>query len=169
MCRHNSLEPRSRTQLPPPRAHPAQAAAADMRLRKRRRGLPRSADREENAPRSSPGVPHRNFEFQISNLPPPSLHPPPETHSRRAAVAEGLVARDPTVLATRGASSTVDAPQSASKAIYHSYLSESRGGLGPTWLSEGGWAGGGGGKNRVRRRPPARIYCGVYGNNSFVH
>ena len=29
---------------------------------------------------------------------------------------------------------------------FHSYLSESRGGPGPTWFSEGGWAGGGGGE-----------------------
>ena len=50
------------------------------------------------------------------------------------------------MLATPTASSTVDTPQSASNAIYHSYPSESRGGPGPTWLSEGGWAGGGGGK-----------------------
>jgi len=48
--------------------------------------------------------------------------------------------RDLAVLATRSASSTVDTPQSASNAIYHSYLSESRGGRSPTWLSEGGWA-----------------------------
>ena len=61
------------------------------------------------------------------------------------------------VLATCDASSTVDEPQSAPKAIYHSYLSESRGGPGPTWLSEGGWAGGGGGKNRVRGRRPAKM------------
>jgi len=54
--------------------------------------------------------------------------------------------RYPAVLVTRSVSSTVDTPQSASKAIYHSYLSESRGGRSPTWLSEGGWAGGGGGK-----------------------
>jgi hypothetical protein len=45
----------------------------------------------------------------------------------------------PVVLATRNSSSTVDTPQSASKAIYHSYPSESRGGRSPTWLSEGGW------------------------------
>ena len=70
--------------------------------------------------------------------------------------------RDPTVLATRSVSSTVDAPQSASKATYHSYLSERRGGPGPTWLSEGGWAGGGGGKKeadgvpRLECSPPAR-------------
>jgi hypothetical protein len=38
----------------------------------------------------------------------------------------------------------------------HSLPSESRGGPGPTWLSEGGWAGGGGGKG-VRGRPSARI------------
>jgi hypothetical protein len=54
--------------------------------------------------------------------------------------------RNLTVLVMRSASSTVDIPQSASNAIFHSYLSESRGGPGPTWLSEGGWAGGGGGK-----------------------
>jgi len=66
------------------------------------------------------------------------------------------------VLATLSGSSTVDAPQSASKALYHSYLSESRGGPGPTWLSEGGWAGGGGGKIEVEGvgllecSPPAR-------------
>ena len=53
--------------------------------------------------------------------------------------------RNLVVLATRSkpAPST---PQSASKAIDHSYLSESRGGPGPTWLFEGGWAGGGGGE-----------------------
>jgi len=106
-------------------------------------------------------------------------------HSRRGAVAEGLVARHarrghlvracahrPTrnypgtrnlvVLATRSSSSTVDEPQSAAKAIYHSYLSESRGGPGPTWLSEGGWAGGGGGEKALdgvrapECSPPAR-------------
>jgi hypothetical protein len=66
------------------------------------------------------------------------------------------------VLATRSASSTVDTPQSASNAIFHSYLSESRGGPGPTWLSEGGWAGGGGGTETVEGvpslecSPPAR-------------
>ena len=44
------------------------------------------------------------------------------------------------MLATRSASSTVDARQSASKAIYHSYLSESFAGRSPSELSEGGWA-----------------------------
>jgi len=34
-----------------------------------------------------------NFEFRISNLPSPSLHPRLEIHGRRGAVAEGLVAR----------------------------------------------------------------------------
>ncbi len=63
--------------------------------------------------------------------------------------------RDPAILATRRSSSTVDALQSASKAIYHSYLSESLAGRSPSWLSEGGWAGGGGGENGGRR-PPAR-------------
>jgi len=95
------------------------------------------------------------FGFRISDLPPPSMHPPPEAHCRRATVVEGLVARvarhspgtgNLTVLATRDASSTVDTLQSASNAIYHSYLSERLGGRSPTWLSEGGWAGGGGGK-----------------------
>jgi hypothetical protein len=65
--------------------------------------------------------------------------------------------RYPTVIVTRGLSSTVGAPQSVSKAIFHSYLSESLGGPGPTWLSEGGWAGGGGGKNEVRARRLARM------------
>ena len=37
---------------------------------------------------------------------------------------------------------------------FHSYLSESRGGPGPTWLSEGGWAGGGGGKTEFEGVPP---------------
>ena len=66
------------------------------------------------------------------------------------------------MLATYIASSTVDESQSASKAIYHSYLSERRGGPGPTWLSEGGWAGGGGGKMEAdgvpshKCSPPAR-------------
>ena len=66
------------------------------------------------------------------------------------------------MLATQSASSTVDEPQSAVKAINHSYLSESRGGPGPTWLSEGGWAGGGGGKLALegvrapKFSPPAR-------------
>ena len=58
------------------------------------------------------------------------------------------------MLATRGASSTVDEPQSAAKAIYHSYLSESRSGPGATWLSEGGWAGGGGGEKEFEGVPP---------------
>ena len=58
--------------------------------------------------------------------------------------------RDLTVVATRGASSTVDAPQSASNAIYHSYPSERRGGRSPTWLSEGGRA-------RKRARARARV------------
>ena len=48
------------------------------------------------------------------------------------------------VLVTRRASSTVDILKSASKAIYHSYLSESLAGRSPSWLSEGGRAGGGG-------------------------
>jgi hypothetical protein len=61
------------------------------------------------------------------------------------------------VLASQSTPSTVDAPQSVSNAIYHSYLSERRGGRSPTWLSEGGRAGGGGGKKGVRGRPPARI------------
>jgi len=96
-----------------------------------------------------------DFGFRISDLPPPSMHPPPEAHCRRATVVEGLVARvarhspgtgNLTVLATRDASSTVDTLQSTSNAIYHSYLSERLGGRSPTWLSEGGWAGGGGGK-----------------------
>ena len=66
------------------------------------------------------------------------------------------------MVATRSAPSTVDESQSASKAIYHSYPSESRGGPGPTWLSEGGWAVGGGGKKEVEGvllpecSPPAR-------------
>jgi hypothetical protein len=34
-----------------------------------------------------------DFEFRISDLPPPSLQHSPGTHSRRGAVAEGLVAR----------------------------------------------------------------------------
>jgi hypothetical protein len=34
-----------------------------------------------------------NFGFRISDLPPPSVNPPPGTHGRRGAVAEGLVAR----------------------------------------------------------------------------
>jgi len=58
--------------------------------------------------------------------------------------------------------STVDEPQLASDAIYHSYPSESRGGRSPTWLSEGGWVGGGGGEIEVEGggplecSPPAR-------------
>jgi len=76
----------------------------------------------------------------------PNLHPPPGALGRRAAVAEGFIAGDQTVLVTRSASSTVGTLQSTSTAIFHSYLSESRGGRSPTWLSEGGWAGGGGGK-----------------------
>ena len=48
-----TLEPRSQVSLPPPGAHPAQAAAADMRLRKRRRGLQGSVGREGTAPRPS--------------------------------------------------------------------------------------------------------------------
>jgi len=35
----------------------------------------------------------RNFGFRISDLPSPSLNTPPGHHSRRGAVAEGLVAR----------------------------------------------------------------------------
>ena len=46
--------------------------------------------------------------------------------------------RNPTVVVTHGVNSTIDKFQSASNAIFHSYLSESRGGPGPTWLSEGG-------------------------------
>jgi len=44
----------------------------------------------------------------------------------------------------------------------HSLPSERRGGPGPTWLSEGGWAGGGGGKmeadgfSLLECSPPAR-------------
>jgi len=34
-----------------------------------------------------------DFGFRISDLPPPSLHPPPGNHSRRGAVAQGLVTR----------------------------------------------------------------------------
>ena len=57
------------------------------------------------------------------------------------ASAEGLFTENPAVLATQNSSSTVDEPQSAPKASIHSYLSESRGGHGPTWLSEGGRVG----------------------------
>jgi len=62
----------------------------------------------------------------------------------------------------QGVNSTVGTQQSASDAIYHSYLSESRGGPGPTWLSEGGWVGGGGeeiefdGVGQPEFSPPAR-------------
>jgi len=75
---------------------------------------------------------------------------------------ERLVAGDQAVFATHRAPSTVDESQSASNAIYHSYPSEGRGGPGPTWLSEGGWAGGGGGKKEfegvgpLEGSPPAR-------------
>ena len=67
------------------------------------------------------------------------------------------------MLATRISSSTVDTPQSASKAIYHSYPSESLAGRSPSWLSEGGWAGSGGGKmeadsvSPLEGSPPARL------------
>jgi hypothetical protein len=63
--------------------------------------------------------------------------------------------------ATQSVSSTVDEPQSASKAIYHSLPSESRGGPGPTWLSEGGWAGGGGIRANLRRT--TRSMCAFLG------
>jgi hypothetical protein len=98
-----------------------------------------------------------NFEFSV-----PRRASLSGNLNRRDAVAKVLIGRAAKrhthgclgVLRTKRASSTVDNPQSASKAIYHSYLSESRGGPGPTWLSEGGWAGGG---NRVRGRWPARM------------
>ena len=61
------------------------------------------------------------------------------------------------LLATRSASSTVDKPQSATKAIFHSYLSESLAGRSPSWLSEGGWAGGGGGELEFESDPPLRF------------
>ncbi len=86
------------------------------------------------------------------------MYPQPGAYCLRDAVVEGLVAqatrwqiapnflgkRGQAVFATRSFSSTVDETQSASnQQLKHSYLSESRGGPGPTWLSEGGWAAGG--------------------------
>ena len=53
-------------------------------------------------------------------------------HKEDDRVVMRLCARNPAVVATQHVYSTVDTPQSASKAIYHSYLSESRGGPGPT-------------------------------------
>ena len=105
--------------------------------------------------RGSGDVAISNFEFRISQ--------PPEEPQRHREGTEGnteefLVFRldlrhsrgtgDLAVFATRGSSSTVDIPQSASNAIFHSYLSESLVGRSPSWLSEGGWA------RRQRKRPP---------------
>jgi len=65
------------------------------------------------------------FGFRISNFEFAARHSPDTV--------------DLAVLARRTASSTVNEPQSASNQQYkHSYLSESRGGQSPTWLSEGG-------------------------------
>ena len=91
----------------------------------------------------------RNSEFGIRN----AVHPASPFGLRR----DKRTQTGPTVVAIRSASSTVDPSQSASNAIYHSYLSESLAGRSPSWLSEGGWAGGGGGKNGVRGRPSARM------------
>ncbi len=122
-------------------------------------GAPKASNRPFHARKARIECGISDFGFRISDFGfgVPNLHPPPGAPSRRSAVAEGLVARGLTVLVTRNDSSTVDAPQSASNAIFHSLPSESRGGRSPTWLSEGGWAGGGGGKKGGRRRPPARM------------
>jgi len=108
-----------------------------------------------------------NFEFRIFHPATPAftLHPEPTVGGPllRRASSRGRVwqgARHSSgmgnlgVLVTHSASSTVDAPQSASNAIYHSYSSERRGGRSPTWLSEGGWAGGGGGEKEFEGVPP---------------
>ena len=87
--------------------------------------------------------PRDDFEFRISNF---------EFAARHSPDTVGL-----TVLATRTASSTVNEPQSASKAIYHSLPSESRGGQSPTWLSEGGWAGGEGISANLRNQDRGTI------------
>jgi len=65
--------------------------------------------------------------------------------------------RNPTVVVTHGVNSTVDKFQSASKAIYHSYLSESRGGRTPDVAFRGRVGGGWGREIGVRGRRPARM------------
>ncbi len=70
--------------------------------------------------------------------------------------------RYPAVLVTCSVSSTVDTSQSASPAIFHSYLSESRGGPGPTWLSEGTAV-----SDRGRMRTETEMGQGVY--NASAH
>ena len=54
--RHNAPQTPIPCPTAPPRAHPAPAAGADMKLRKRLRKLPRSVGREGTAPRPSRGA-----------------------------------------------------------------------------------------------------------------
>ena len=62
--------------------------------------------------------------------------------------------RDLDVPATRIASSTADTPQSATKTIYHSYLSERRGGRSPRGFPRAGGRGVGAGKKEFEGVPP---------------
>jgi hypothetical protein len=65
------------------------------------------------------------------------------------------------VVETWSVHSTVDKPQSASnQQLKHSYLSESRDGPGPTWLSEGGSGRGSG--SGTKNAPSTGAFVGVH-------